>query len=41
MRKPRVNAGFLWSEGRQKKDAKIEGGMEGGKDEGMEREIDT
>lgn len=30
-------ARFLWSEGREKKDA----GTEGGKDEGMERETDT
>lgn len=31
-------AGFPWSEGREKKDAKAEGGMEGGIHEGMERD---
>lgn len=35
------SAGFLQSEGREKKDAETRGGVEGGKDEGMEGEIDT
>lgn len=33
--------GFPGSEGRKKKDAEIERGVVGGKDKGMEREIDT